>query len=94
MGRENANGGRRAKKETRDNKRFILLVRASHFRSVSKTVSIPKDLGHWRDWRTCRSRRGILDASRKILGCAGLLIGCHSILWPSVPQLRATSDVL
>jgi hypothetical protein len=59
-------------------------VRASHFRSVSKTVSIPKDLGHWCDWRTCRSRRGILGASRKIwqkiLGCAGLLIGCHSIL--------------
>jgi hypothetical protein len=38
---------------------------------------------YWCDWRTCRSRRGILDASRKfhrkILGCAGLLIGCHSI---------------
>jgi hypothetical protein len=51
--------------------------------TVSKTVSIPKDLGHQRDWRTCHSRHGILDASRKfhrkILGCAGLLIGCHSI---------------
>jgi hypothetical protein len=33
--------------------------------SVSKTVSIPEDLGHQHDWRTCRSRRGILDASRK-----------------------------
>jgi hypothetical protein len=61
---------------------------------VSKTISIPEDLGHRRDWRTCRSRRGILVVSRKILGCAGLLIECHSILWPSVPQLRVTSDVL
>jgi hypothetical protein len=45
---------------------------------VSKTISIPKDLGHRHDWRTYRSRRGILDASRKfrqrILGCAGPLI--------------------
>jgi hypothetical protein len=49
---------------------------------VSKTVSIPQNLGHRRDWRTYHSRRGILDASRKILGYAGLLIGCHSIpLW-------------
>jgi hypothetical protein len=30
----------------RDNYRFILLARASHFRSVSKTVSIPEILGH------------------------------------------------
>jgi hypothetical protein len=48
--------------------------RVSHFRFVNKTVSIPEDLGH---------RRGILDASkkirRKILGCTGLLIGCHTI---------------
>jgi hypothetical protein len=54
------------------------------FRSVSKTVSIPEDLGHQCDWRTYHSRRGILDASRKfrrkILGCAELLIECHSIL--------------
>jgi hypothetical protein len=46
--------------------------------SVSKTVSIPEDLGHQHDWRTCRSRRGILDASRKfwqkILSGARLLI--------------------
>jgi hypothetical protein len=41
---------------------------------VSKTISIPEDLGHRCDWRTCRSRRGFLDASRKILGCAGLLV--------------------
>jgi hypothetical protein len=73
----------------RDNYRLILLTRASHFiRSMSKTISIPKDLGHRCDWRTCRSKRGILDASRKfhrkILGCVGLLIGCHSILRPSV----------
>jgi hypothetical protein len=71
------------KNEMRDNYRFILPVRASHFRSVSKTVSIPEDLCRWCDWRTCRSRRGILDAlrkfHRKILGYAGLLIGCHSI---------------
>jgi hypothetical protein len=67
----------------RDNYRIILLVRASHFRSVSKTVSKPEDLGHRYDWRTCRNRRGILDASRKfrrkILGCAGLLVRCHSV---------------
>jgi hypothetical protein len=53
---------------------------------MSKTVSISEDLGHWCDWRTCHTRRGILDTSRKfcrkILSCAGLLIGCHSIpLW-------------
>jgi hypothetical protein len=50
---------------------------------VSKTVSIPEDLGRRCNWRTCRSRHGILDASRKfhrkILGYAGLLIGCYSI---------------
>jgi hypothetical protein len=50
---------------------------------VSNTVSIPEDLGHWCDWRTSRSRRGILDASRKfcrkILDSVGLLIGCHTI---------------
>jgi hypothetical protein len=54
----------------------------SHFRSVSKTVSIPKDLGHRCDWRTCHSRRGIIDASRKfqqkILSCAGLPILTNS----------------
>jgi hypothetical protein len=53
-------------------------MRASHFRSVSKTVSIPEDLGHQCNWRTCYSRRGILDMLRKfcskILDCAGLLI--------------------
>jgi hypothetical protein len=66
----------------RDNYQFILLVRASYFRSVSKTVSIPEDLGHWGNWRTCHSRRGILDASRKfrrkILSCARLLIPTDS----------------
>jgi hypothetical protein len=40
-----ANGGRRAENKIWDNYRFILLARASHFRSVSKAVSIPKDLG-------------------------------------------------
>jgi hypothetical protein len=48
---------------------------------------IPGDLGRRCDWRTCHSRCDILDASRKfcrkILDCAELLIGCHSILlWP------------
>jgi hypothetical protein len=81
-GEKNANGGRRVENEMCDNDRFILPVRASHFRSVSKTVSIPEDLGRWCDWRTCRSRRGILDASRKfcrnIIGRAGLLIFADS----------------
>jgi hypothetical protein len=73
-----ANSGRMAENEIRDNYQFILPVRASHFRSVSRTISIPEDLGHRCDWRTCRSRHGILDVSRKFhrknLGCAGLLI--------------------
>jgi hypothetical protein len=78
----------RAENDMRDNYRFILLMRASHFRYVSKTISIPEDLGRWHNWRTCRSKRGILDTSRKfwrkILSCAGLLIGCHSIPRPFV----------
>jgi hypothetical protein len=40
-----ANGGRRVENKIWDNYRFILPTRASHFRSVSKTVSIPEDLG-------------------------------------------------
>jgi hypothetical protein len=56
-------------------------VSVSHFMSVSKINSIPEDLGHRCDWRTCRSRRGILHAPRKFyrknLGCARLLVGCH-----------------
>jgi hypothetical protein len=95
---EYANGGRRAENEMPDNYWFILPARASHFRSVSMTVSILEDLGHRCDWRTCRSRRGILDTSRKFrrkfLACAGLLIGCHSIPQPSVSWLRVTSYVL
>jgi hypothetical protein len=78
------NGRRSAENRMWDNYRLILPARASHFRSVSKTISIIEDLGHRRDWRTCRSRCGILDASRKfrwkILGYARLLIRCHSIL--------------
>jgi hypothetical protein len=50
-----ANGERRAQNKIRDIYRFILSVRALHFRSVSKTVSIPKDLGCRCDCRTCRS---------------------------------------
>jgi hypothetical protein len=65
---------------------------------MSKTVSIAEDLSHQCYWRTCRSKCDILDASRKfcrkILGCAGLLIGCYSILRPSVSRLGATSHVL
>jgi hypothetical protein len=72
------NGGRRAKNGMRDNYQFILSARASHFMFVNKTISVPKDLGRWCDWRTCRSRCGILDALRKfwrkILGCDELLI--------------------
>jgi hypothetical protein len=60
-----ANGGRRAENEIRDNYQFILPVRASHFRYVSKTVSTPEVLGHRCNQRTCRIRHGILDASRK-----------------------------
>jgi hypothetical protein len=82
------NGGRRAENEIGDNHRFIFPVRVSHFRSVSKTVSVPEDLSYWCEWRTCHSRRGILDASRKfcrkILGCARFLIGCRNIPLPSV----------
>jgi hypothetical protein len=40
------NDGRRVENEMWDNYRFILLVRASYFRSASKTVSIPEHLGH------------------------------------------------
>jgi REP element-mobilizing transposase RayT len=41
-----ANGGRRAENKIWDNSWFILSARASHFRSVRKTISIPEDLGH------------------------------------------------
>jgi hypothetical protein len=54
-----ANGGRRVENGMRDNYQFILPVRASHFSSMSKTVSIPEDLGCQCNWRTCHSRRGI-----------------------------------
>jgi hypothetical protein len=39
-----ANGERREENEMRDSYRFILQARASHFRSMSKTISIPNDL--------------------------------------------------
>jgi hypothetical protein len=72
------NGGRTAENEMRDSYQFILLARASHFRSMCKTISIPEDLGHRCNWRICRSRCGILDPLRKfrriILNCVGLLI--------------------
>jgi hypothetical protein len=89
---------KKGKNEIWNNYQFILPARASHFRSVSKTISIPKDLGCRCNKRTCRSRCDIPDVSRqfrrKIIGCTGLLIGCHSILWPSVSWLRATFHVL
>jgi hypothetical protein len=70
----------------------------SHFRFVSKTIFISEDLCCRYDWRTCHSRHGIFDVSRKfhrkILSCAGLLIRCNSILRPSISRLRATSHVL
>jgi hypothetical protein len=73
---------KKGENEMRDNYRFILLVRASYFRSMSRTISILEDLGHRCDWRTCHSRRGILDAlkkfHKKILGCDGLLIPTDS----------------
>jgi hypothetical protein len=43
---EICNGGIRAENEMRDNYKFILPVRASHFRSMSKTISIPGDSCH------------------------------------------------
>jgi hypothetical protein len=50
-----ANSGRRVENKISDNYRFILPARASHFRSVRKTISIHEDLGGRCDWRTCRS---------------------------------------
>jgi hypothetical protein len=41
-----ADAGRRPENKMRDKYRFVLLMRASNFRSVTKTISIPKDLGH------------------------------------------------
>jgi hypothetical protein len=61
------NGGRRAENEIGDNYRFIFPVRVSHFRSVSKTVSVPEDLSYWCEWRTCHSRRGILDVQENFV---------------------------
>jgi hypothetical protein len=76
-GERNLNGGRRAENKILDNYQFILPVRESHFRSVSKTVFIPEDISCRCDWRTCRSRRAILDAlrkfHRKIINYVGLL---------------------
>jgi hypothetical protein len=79
----------------RDNYRFILPARVSHFRSVSKTIFIPKDLGCRCDWGTCRSRHGILDASktfrRKIISCATWppeWNGLHQLSPPTRPSPR------
>jgi hypothetical protein len=50
---------------------------------MRKNVSIPLKINLPVRLRSCRNRGGILDTSRKflrkILGFAGLLIGCHSI---------------
>jgi hypothetical protein len=93
------NGGRRAENKIWDNYQFILLMRVSHFRSVSKTIYIPEDLGCQCDWRTCRSWCGILDASSRfhweILSCTSLLVKCHGILLGSfVSWLRVTPHML
>jgi hypothetical protein len=92
------NSGRRVENGMRDNYQFILSTSVSHLRCMSKTIFIPEDLCCQHDCRTCRSRRGILDVlrkfRRKLLGCAGLLIGCHSTPRPSVSRLRVTSYVL
>jgi hypothetical protein len=84
-GERNVNGGRRAENEIWDNYRLILPVRASHFRSVSKTIFIPEDLSHRCDWRTGHSRRGILDALRKfwpkILGFLSGVIEFRDLLF-------------
>jgi hypothetical protein len=40
-----ANGGRMAENKICDNYQFIYPVRVSHFRSMSKTISITEDLG-------------------------------------------------
>jgi hypothetical protein len=77
------NGGRKAENKIWDNYRFILPARVTHFRYVSKTVSIPEDLGCQCDWRTCHSSCGIIDAPCgfrwEIFSCTGLLVGCLGI---------------
>jgi hypothetical protein len=69
----------------------------SHFKSVSKTISIPKDLGRLCVWRTCHYRRGILDTPRKfhrkILGSAGFISGVmtfHSSLIVTLTWLHCS----
>jgi hypothetical protein len=94
-----ANARRSVKNKIWDNYRFILQVKPSHFRSVSKTVSISEDLGCWCDWRTYRSWCGITDAPGgfhwEILDCIRLLVRCHGILLGSfVSRLRVTPLVL
>jgi hypothetical protein len=62
------NGGKRTENEMRDNYRFIPPVRASHFRFVSKTVSIPEDLDHrhveFLTWHSCRVKKILMKISR------------------------------
>jgi hypothetical protein len=60
-GRDEKSNMQMVENKMQDNYRFILQLRASHFRSVSKNVSIPEDFGHRCDGRTCHSRCGILD---------------------------------
>jgi hypothetical protein len=43
-GRDEKSNMKMVENEMRDNYRFILPARASHFRSVSKTISIPEKL--------------------------------------------------
>jgi hypothetical protein len=69
----------RWKNQVWDNYWFNLLARASHFRSVSKTVSIPWRLIHRCDWRLWRGRCGMFVVPQKfarwIIGCVRLLSG-------------------
>jgi hypothetical protein len=81
-------GGRREENEMRGKYRFILSVRASHFRHVSKTISISEDLGRQCDWRTCHTDMAFLtrreNFSEKFSIALGFLSGViafHGLLF-------------
>jgi hypothetical protein len=65
----------------RDEKSNIQMVQEGQ-KMKCEIVSIPEDLGHWCNWRTCHSRRGILDALRK---CRRKNLGCILLLIPTTP---------
>jgi hypothetical protein len=69
------------------NYRFILPVRVSHFRPTRRPSPYPKIYITGATGELIIVGVAFLTHKknrRKILGCAGLLIGCHSILRPSV----------